>query len=141
LYSALAPMVGSKLLPSAALAVFLALTYEAWHTYFVLWARNPLVVSAFDTGYVELAGEVNAYPRVLPKAVVVEDGRSTFLPPSAAVVMYLTKTYTQREREEAHLRYYTRHTFDHAVPAELEGANFCEQATAVLVHTKVFCLR
>jgi 4-amino-4-deoxy-L-arabinose transferase-like glycosyltransferase len=97
LYSESTRMVHCRIVQIVAIALFLALTYEGWHTYFVLWASNPLVASSFDIGYVELADEINAYPRNLPKAVAVRDPRSSLLPPYAPIVMYLTKTYTQRE--------------------------------------------
>lgn len=141
LYWESARMVHRRVLQMVTIAVFLALTYEGWHTYFVLWARNPLVASSLDIGYVDLADEINAYPRNLPKAVAVRDPQFSLLPPYAPIVMYLTKTYTQREQNDASIRYYTRDTFDHPVPKQLEGLDFCEQAAAVLKQTRVFCLR
>jgi hypothetical protein len=44
----------------AAIAVWLA--WEPYHTYFELWAKNPNVAEAFDTGAVDLARRLRQIP-------------------------------------------------------------------------------
>ncbi|MGA2435807.1 MAG: glycosyltransferase family 39 protein [Bryobacteraceae bacterium] len=143
LYAGLARIVHNGILPAAATVVLLALTYEAGYTYFVRWAENPIVPAFFDIGGADLAKEINAYPRNLPKVVAVTAQGISFhrLPMPVASVMYLTKTYTDREQAAAHIRYYTPDTFERPIPPELQGRDFCEVVTAMTPGVKVFCMR
>ncbi len=142
LYSGLARFIHNGVLPAAAVLVLIALTCEAGYTYFVRWAENPIVPAYFDIWNADLAKEINAYPRSLPKVVAITAQGISFhhLPMPVASVMYLTKTYTDREQEEDHIRYFTPETFDRAIPPELRGRDFCEQVSLLTPGVKVFCM-
>ena len=80
-------------------AFLLVLTYEPYHTYFDLWARNPNVGPAFEAAAVQVAEQINRLPRETPKYVVTAD------PMAAQPVMFLTASYTEKERRETNIHY------------------------------------
>jgi 4-amino-4-deoxy-L-arabinose transferase-like glycosyltransferase len=142
LYSGLARIIHNGILPATATVVLLILTCEAGYTYFVRWAGTPELPAYFDIWNTQLANEINAYPRNLPKVVAIMARDIPFhqLPLTVATVMYLTKTCTPREQERANVSYYTPETFDRSIPPELRGHNFCEQVTETMPGVKVFCM-
>src|SRR5207249_604248 len=50
---------GPWLAPAAA-GLLIALCYEAYHSYFEVWARNPNVANSFNIAGVEIANRINA---------------------------------------------------------------------------------
>lgn len=101
-------------------AFLLALSYEPYHTYFDLWATNPNVPPAFDAGAVRVAEQINRLPRETPKYVV------TAAPMAAQPVMFLTRSYTEKERQETNIHYVM--------------SDSCEQVVVSQPQSKVFCL-
>ncbi len=126
---------GTLLAPAAAL-FFLILCWEPYHTYFDLWAVNPNVPEAFNARAVDLAGRIDALPRETAKYVAVADRGVPVhgIPMPAQTVMFLTRSYTQKEQDETHIHY--------LAPADggVAGIAFCRQVAASLRGVKVFCL-
>jgi 4-amino-4-deoxy-L-arabinose transferase-like glycosyltransferase len=88
---------------AAALLLIPWLVWEPYHTYFDVWAKNPNVPPAFDSGAVEIARRIRAMPRDIEKVVVFRASDEM----AAAPVMFLTRSYTARQRAEQHIRYVT----------------------------------
>ena len=101
-------------------AFLLALSYEPYHTYFDLWATNPNVPTAFDAGAVGVAGQINRLPRETPKYVVTAE------PMAAQPVMFLTRSYTEKERVETNIHYVM--------------SDSCADVAVSQPQAKVFCL-
>ena len=82
-----------------------ACCYDAWHTYFVVWARNPNVAAAFDVPSIALAAQINGLSKRAPRYVTAAPP-----PDDTAVwpVMYLTRSCTVQEQQETGIRYVSR---------------------------------
>ena len=82
---------------------------EAWHSYFVVWGKNPNTADAFSANYVKLAEEVNQMPVSTPKVIVVNtsgiDVRG--IPMPAQTVMFLTNSFTEGGRLNKNISYIT----------------------------------
>ncbi|OGY58955.1 MAG: hypothetical protein A3E61_02500 [Candidatus Colwellbacteria bacterium RIFCSPHIGHO2_12_FULL_43_12] len=82
---------------------------EAWHSYFVVWGKNPNTADAFSANYVKLAEEVNQMPVSTPKVIVVNasgiDVRG--IPMPAQTVMFLTNSFTEEGRLNKNISYIT----------------------------------
>jgi dolichyl-phosphate-mannose-protein mannosyltransferase len=91
----LAKIVNARWLGLAALGFLSLLAFEAYNTYFVLWARNPVLPDVFDVDYVSLGRELNALPASTPKYVVVEAPGvlARGVPVPAQTVMFITDTF------------------------------------------------
>ncbi len=105
---------GKKLL----IALFFAmLTFEAWHTYFILWAKNPNVADAFSSNYVDMARSIRELPQAAPKYIRVDAGggkvRQTDpwtgkvhdIPIAAQTVMYMTDSFSPERQKERNIHY------------------------------------
>jgi len=83
------------------------LVFQAYYTYFVLWAPNPNTFDAFSADYVWLAKGLNDLPKELPKYVIVEasgvDVRG--IPMAAQTVMFITDTFTPEKQKEKNIFY------------------------------------
>lgn len=101
-----------------ALALFFTLlTLEAWHTYFVLWAKNPEVAGAFNSNYVEVARAVRDLPPGAPKYIRIDVGGGTVrqtdpwtgkehdVPIPAQTVMYMTDSFSPERQKERNIHY------------------------------------
>lgn len=106
--------LGSRVIITLLFAV--ALTAEAYHTYFVSWGRNPNVQGAFAADYAAIAEQINSLPRSEMKYVAVEaggttvavtdpEGRTKQIPMPAQTVMFLTQSFTAKEQAERNIRY------------------------------------
>lgn len=84
-----------------------ALSIEAYTSYFVAWGMDPATGDAFAKGYVDDAETLNALPQELPKYVVVSASGVLVhgIPMPAETVMYLTDTYTPAEQAAKDLHY------------------------------------
>jgi hypothetical protein len=93
---------------NALAAVFvILLSFEAYHTYFVRWARNSNVLAAFDAPSVSIADSLNRLPDMTDKVVMVDLGgvRVKGIPMPAQTVMFLTDTYDERRAAEKRFHY------------------------------------
>ena len=119
-----------------ALAAFLA--FDAWRTYFDLWAADPRVADAFMTNTSALADRINTIPREVPKivAVAVRDAVSVNgVGLSAQPIMFLTASFTPQEQQQSHIRYVTPEG------SPLRGRDFCDAvANTAPKTTPVICL-
>lgn len=92
----------------ASLALFFSLLiFEAYHSYFVLWAHNSGTQKAFNADQIAVARALNQIPNNQPKYVVVDTGAQelwhTFLP--SQTIMYLTDTMTPEKQKAKNLFY------------------------------------
>jgi hypothetical protein len=100
------------------LSLFFALLFlEAWHTYFILWAKNPNVAGAFSADYVAIARDIRSLPQDEPKYVLIEAGGGTVrqtdpfsgevheIPIPAQTVMYLTDSFSPVRQKERNIHY------------------------------------
>jgi len=83
------------------------LIFQAYYTYFVLWAPNPNTFDAFSADYVWIAKGLNNLPKELPKYVIIEasgvDVRG--IPMPAQTVMFITDTFTPEKQKEKNIHY------------------------------------
>lgn len=121
---------------AASAVLFAGLAFECYHSYFMVWATDPNVPIAFDAASVDIVNRINALPKTAPKYVVpVTIGDTNGMPPPAQTVMFLTQSYTARQREETNIHYIIRQ------PGEVEdGVAFCRKV-ALEVKGDVFCLQ
>jgi hypothetical protein len=113
-----------------------ALSFECYHSYFHVWAKDPMVQTTFGEASREVVNGINALPKTAPKYVVaVAPGEPLGMPPPAQTVMFLTQSYTARQREETNIHYIIRQ------PGEVEdGLNLCRKVARSL-KANVFCLK
>ena len=135
-YEWLAPRAPQQAIRPALALLFLALAFECYHSYFDVWARDPNVPIAFDGASLDIVNHIKALPETAPKYVVpVSPGAPIGVPPPAQTVMFLTQSYTAKQREETNIHYIIRQAGD----AE-DGIDFCRKV-AVSVKENVFCLQ
>ncbi len=111
---------GERIAIRAVTALFLVLlASEAYHTYFVLWAKNPEVQGAFSADYAATAYEIRALPEETPKYVIVTAGGGTValrdpfdangathqVPIPAQTVMFLTDSFSPERQMERNIHY------------------------------------
>ena len=99
-------------------------------------AKAPEVTQTFNTSGYDIAQQINASTTASPKYVVVVAPRQTGLPPSAQTVMFLTRSYTQKQRELTNIHYIARERQD-----QPEGVAFCRQFASTLASGDLFCLQ
>jgi 4-amino-4-deoxy-L-arabinose transferase-like glycosyltransferase len=139
-YEWLAPRV-ERLAPQQAMraasaVLFLALSFECYYSYFDVWAKDPNVPITFDGASVDIVNHIKALPETAPKYVVpVSPGAGIGVPPPAQTVMFMTQSYTARQREETNIHYVIRQTGD-----KEDGIDFCRKV-ALSVKENVFCLQ
>ncbi len=90
--------------------LFSIFIFEAYHTYFVLWAKNPNTYGAFGADYAELGRKLNQLPRETPKYIVIEAPGVLVrgIPMPAQTVMFITDTYTPENQQIKNIRYILR---------------------------------
>jgi hypothetical protein len=116
--------------------IALWLCWQPYHTYFNLWLPNAKVPLAFDAGLVDVAEQINALPAATPTVIAVVTGGdlANGTPLSVAPLVYLTRSYTRKEQDAAHIHY--------VMPAAGEpSAGFCEKVGAALPQAAVVCVR
>jgi 4-amino-4-deoxy-L-arabinose transferase-like glycosyltransferase len=121
---------------AASAMLFAALGAECCHSYFYLWAKDPSVPITFGSESVDIADRINALPKTAPKYVVaVTPGAGFGMPAPAQSVMFLTQSYTQKQREDTNIHYIIRQ------PGDVEdGIDFCRKV-ALKVRQDVYCLQ
>lgn len=135
-YEWLALRAPRRVLAGASAVLLVLLSLECYHSYFYLWAKDPNVPITFDAASVEIVDRINALPKTAPKYVVpVSPGAPLGMPPPAQTVMFLTQSYTAKQREETNIHYIIRQPGD----AE-DGVAFCRKV-ALAVKENVFCLQ
>src|SRR5262249_45257411 len=121
---------------AAAVVGALALFGESYYSYFHLWAKAPEVAQTFHTAGYDIAQQINSSTSASPKYVVVVAPGQTGLPPSAQTVMFLTRSYTQKQRELTNIHYIARER-----PDQPEGVAFCQQFASTITSGDLFCLQ
>jgi 4-amino-4-deoxy-L-arabinose transferase-like glycosyltransferase len=136
LYQWLAPRAPKPAVQAASALLVAALTFECYHSYFDTWAKNPNVPITFDASSVDIVNHINALPKTAPKYVVpVTLGDTNGMPAPAQTIMFLTQSYTARQREDTNIHYIIRK------PGDVEdGVDFCRKV-AQTVKGSVFCLQ
>jgi len=135
-YEWLAPRVPRHAIHAASAVLFLALGFECYHSYFDVWAKDPNVPITFDGASVDIVNRIKALPETAPKYVVpVSPGAGIGVPPPAQTVMFLTQSYTAKQREETNIHYIIRQAGD-----KEDGIDFCRKV-ALSVKENVFCLQ
>jgi 4-amino-4-deoxy-L-arabinose transferase-like glycosyltransferase len=107
LYIWLGSVVNARWLRLATFSFLALLTFEAYNTYFVLWARNPNLPDAFNADYVSLGRELNALPSSTPKYVVIEAPGflSRGIPVPAQTVMFITDSFSADAQAAKNIHY------------------------------------
>jgi 4-amino-4-deoxy-L-arabinose transferase-like glycosyltransferase len=135
-YEWLAMRAPLQVIQIASAVLLVALTFECYHSYFYLWAKDPNVPITFDAASVEIVDRINALPKTAPKYVVpVSPGAPIGMPPPAQTVMFLTQSYTAKQREDTNIHYIIRQAGDVE-----DGIAFCRKV-ALSVKENVFCLQ
>ena len=135
-YEWLAVRAPRRAIDAGSAVLFLALTVECYHGYFYLWAQDPNVPITFDAASVDIVNRIEALPKTAAKYVVpVSPGAPLGMPPPAQTVMFLTQSYTAKQREETNIHYITRQPGD-----KEDGVDFCRKVMLSL-NQNVFCLQ
>jgi len=133
----LAPAAPRHVIHAALAVLFLALGFECYHSYFDVWAKDPNVPITFDAASVDIASRIKALQETAPKYVVpVSPGAPIGVPPPAQTVMFLTQSYTAKQREETNIHYIIRQAGD----AE-DGIDFWPQGGALGQRERVLSAR
>ncbi len=121
---------------AAAAVLVAAVVFDAWHSYFDVWATNPNVPIAYDAAGVDIANRILALPLTAPKYVVpVTPGAPPGVPAPTQTVMFLTQSYTEKQRRETNIHYILRQATDTE-----DGIDFCRKV-ALQYRENVFCLQ
>jgi len=138
LLSALRTAISTPVLALATVAAGCALTGEAVHTYFYLWATSPDLPKLFEDANASVADRINSLPKGRPIVVAIQGPREVadpfFLP--LLSLRYLTRSVTTKEQTESNIHFYTPTTFPRPIP----GADFCAGVTAAMPEAVVACL-
>jgi 4-amino-4-deoxy-L-arabinose transferase-like glycosyltransferase len=135
LYRWLSPHAPAQALAAVAALFILSVSYEAYHAYFNVWAADPNVPATFDAASVEIVNRINALPLTAPKYVVpVTRGAAPGVPPPAQTVMFLTQSYTEKQRRDTNIHYILHQRSD-----KEDGIDFCRKV-ALEYRDNVFCL-
>jgi len=107
LYAFLKKYVRQYWLIPATIVFLSLLVFEAYNTYFVLWANNQNTADAFNADYVRIAEEINQLPKELPKYVIVEANGVPVrgIPMPAQTVMFITDTYSPENQNAKNIHY------------------------------------
>jgi hypothetical protein len=107
LYGWIRKIVNPRWLKVGAFIFLGFLAFEAYHTYFILWARNAKVPEAFNADYVAIGRELNALPAATPKYVVVDATGVIVrgIPMSAQTVMFITDAFEPEEQAAKNIHY------------------------------------
>jgi 4-amino-4-deoxy-L-arabinose transferase-like glycosyltransferase len=107
LYGWLRKIVAARWLELAALIFLALLAFEAYRTYFIVWANNPNVPEAFNADYLAIGRELNALPAATPKYVVVDATGVLVrgIPMPAQTVMFITDTFQPEDQVAKNIHY------------------------------------
>lgn len=107
IYHASTRRVRGSWIPIATVLLLCSLTFEAYHTCFVLWAKNPQVSDAFNAEWVELGLTLNRSTSSSPRWIVLSpvwvfvNG----LPMHAQSIMFITDTFRPEDQEVKNIHY------------------------------------
>jgi 4-amino-4-deoxy-L-arabinose transferase-like glycosyltransferase len=136
LYLWLSAKAPRKALEAVAAVFILGVTYETYHAYFDVWAADPNVPVAFDAAGIDIVNRINALPLTAPKYVVpVTPGADPGVPAPTQTVMFLTQSYTEKQRRDTNIHYILRQRTD-----KEDGIDFCRKV-ALQYRENVFCLQ
>jgi 4-amino-4-deoxy-L-arabinose transferase-like glycosyltransferase len=136
LYVWLSTRAPSQALAAATAVLMLGVSYETYHAYFHAWATDPNVPTTFDAASIEIVNRINALPLTAPKYVVpVTPGAGSGVPAPAQTIMFLTQSYTEKQRRETNIQYILHQPSD-----KEDGIDFCRKV-AVEYRENVFCLQ
>ena len=121
-YEFLAQRAPRRMVAAGAALLLALLAWEPYHTYFDVWAQDDAMPQFFDSAAAGVARQINRLPREEDKYVVTPPGADMLPQP----VMFLTGSYTPRQRAAAHIHYL-------ADPD-------CAHARSLLPGALVFCL-
>lgn len=87
--------------------LFAILAIEAYHTYFVQWAKNPNIQGAFAADYVALGKQLNDIPAETPKYVIVKVPGVNVrgLPMPTQTIMFITDTFSPVNQKVKNIHY------------------------------------
>jgi 4-amino-4-deoxy-L-arabinose transferase-like glycosyltransferase len=126
----------AQALAAVAAVLILGVSYETYHAYFYVWATDPNVPTTFDEASIEIVNRINALPLTAPKYVVpVTPGAGPGVPAPAQTVMFLTQSYTEKQRRETNIHYILHQPSD-----KEDGIDFCRKV-AIEYRENVFCLQ
>jgi hypothetical protein len=114
------------------------LCYHVYRDYFELWAPASLTRLAFTASQADIASQINSLPAEVPKYVAVPlPGDSEHgTPMLAQTVVFLTRSYTERQRQQTNIRY--------LVPEKplgpAEWGKFCREARDARPQAPVYCV-
>lgn len=125
IYQFLSKKINRRLLKTGTallLAIFIA---QAYHAYFIRWAKNPNVSDAFAKNYVEIGRELDKLPLEQPKYVIVNAGGIDVrgLPMPTQTVMFITDTFTPAKQKQKNIYY--------LLPGQVEKTGIPESAFVV----------
>jgi Dolichyl-phosphate-mannose-protein mannosyltransferase len=136
LYLWLSSRAPAQALAAVAAVLILGVSYETYHAYFDVWATDPNVPTTFDAASIEIVNRINALPLTAPKYMVpVTPGAAPGVPPPAQTVMFLTQSYTEKQRRETNIHYILHQPSD-----KEDGIDFCRKV-ALEYRENVFCLQ
>ncbi len=106
-YDFLKKYILSFWLPLAGIIFLSLLVFEAYDTYFIVWAKNPNTYAAFSNDYVELGRKLNELPASMPTYVIVKVGGVLVngIPVPAQTVMFITDTYSIENQKAKNIYY------------------------------------
>ena len=107
LYERLGRYIRPLWLRTAALSICAVFAFEAYGSYFLVWANDAAVPAAFNADDLVIARELNALPPQVPKYVVVEEPgyAARGIPVSAQTVMFVTDTFRSEEQAAKNIHY------------------------------------
>jgi 4-amino-4-deoxy-L-arabinose transferase-like glycosyltransferase len=114
--------------------------WQPYHTYFDLWAPNPIVSRNFTGNLVDFAHSVSALGPGAPVYIAATytgdtaNGTPVLLQP----FVYLTGSVTAKQQAATNIHYVLPETSRAA--AGLEGRTFCDQVKASLPQARVLCV-
>jgi 4-amino-4-deoxy-L-arabinose transferase-like glycosyltransferase len=127
--------IPARTLTFLATGLLLGIAYNGYASYFKEWAINTNVPKAFNAPTVAIAREINALPKETAKYVVVFPAgllvHGVHMP--AQPVMFLTRSYTERQQEERNIRYVV-------APSPTDFNGYCAEQQRAKPDAKVFCL-
>lgn len=140
--SAIPATISTSMWKIAVTALACALTGEAIHTYFYVWAADPRLPGWFDGNNAIAAEQMNALPKERAKVVAIDGPREAadlfFMP--LVSLRFLTQSVTLKQQQESNIRYYTPSTFPFPLPASPGANDFCTKVEAAMPQAAVMCI-
>src|SRR3989344_5390675 len=115
IYELLKSKLTGRWLPIAGYLFLSLLLFEAYSSYFVRWSEEPRVKTAFAYQDSVIAKRVNNLPKNQPKYIVVTATNRAIErdnPISLQSILFLTKTFTAKQRSDKNIYYLTTEEFE-----------------------------